>query len=93
MTKCTKEGQHKWLPSQSQVGYALLSRSSSGSVSVKTLMAQEYIAFLEQNISTRHPIVSASGPMTATFLLPAEQARALIEEVVAGVLVRMPDAG
>ena len=39
---------------------------------------------------------SCGDPFTWTLWLPgqtAEQARALIEEVVAGVLVRMPDAG
>ena len=65
MTKCTKKGQRNRLSLQYQFGYALLNRSSSGSVSVKILIAQEYIAFLEQNIRIKQPSVSARGILTA----------------------------
>ena len=43
----------------------MLTSSSTGSARVKMLIAQGYIAFLEQNISSRHAAVSPSGPITA----------------------------
>ena len=49
-------------------GYRLLMRSSSGNARVNTLIAQEYMAFLEQNIRIKQLAVSARGPMTARFL-------------------------
>ena len=52
------EGEH-------YAGYRLLTKISSGSVSVKMLIAQEYMAFREKNISTRQPIVRANGPVVA----------------------------
>ena len=53
----------------SYAGYALLSRSSNGSASVKMLMAQGYMALREQNISSRQASVKPSGPVTAKLRL------------------------
>ena len=39
---------------------------STGNARVKMLIAHGYMAFLEQNISSRHAAVSPSGPITAS---------------------------
>lgn len=46
-------------------GYKLLISNSSGSAREKMLTAHAYIALLDKNIITRHPAVSARGPITA----------------------------
>ena len=56
-------------PGDFQAGYVLLSSKSRGSVSVKALMTQEYMALREQNISSRQAMVSYNGPMTASWRL------------------------
>lgn len=54
---------------QFYAGYTLLSRISNGRARVKMEMAQEYMAFLAQNIRRRHPKVSPNGPITAVLRL------------------------
>jgi hypothetical protein len=46
-----------------------VNRISSGRARVKIEMAQEYIAFREQNISRRQAKVNARGPVTAMLRL------------------------
>ena len=48
-----------------QAGNVLLNKISSGSARLKMLIAQVYIAFLENIISTRQPNVTSSGNTTA----------------------------